>query len=412
MSYEQVDRSRLAQAGPRPGQPPLSARPLLAALARIQTGQLDLRLADGSRHLLGERHPGPTAHLQLNRPLALTRRVLLRGALGLAEGYMAGDWEADDLADTLQLLALNQPQLAGLAQGRLAARLTDRLRHLFNANSLAGSRRNIAFHYDLGNDFYRLWLDPTMTYSAAVFARPDEPLAEAQARKYQTMLDRLDARPGDHILEIGCGWGGFACHAARQGFRVTGITLSREQLAWARRRVREEGLEDRVSLELRDYRHLHQRFDHIVSIEMFEAVGEAYWPTYFDTLAHRLKPGGRAALQVITIDEARYHDYCRRPDFIQRYIFPGGMLPSVAAFDREAAAVGLETVSRDFYGHDYALTLRRWDEAVTAQQDRIRGLGYDERFLRLWHYYLAYCEAGFRLGRTNVMQVALARTGD
>jgi cyclopropane-fatty-acyl-phospholipid synthase len=386
---------------------PWAARPLLKTLERVRDGQLTVNLPNGSRQTVGGERPGPVGTLHLHRPLSMTRRVSLRGALGLAESFIAGDWSADNLAAALQVLAVNQPHFAGAHRGKTAARLLDRLRHLLRANSVRGSRRNIAYHYDLGNDFYRLWLDDTMTYSSAVFQSADEDLPTAQARKYQAMLDRLDAEPGDHILEIGCGWGGFASHAARQGYRVTGITLSREQLSYARARMVAEGLEDLVTLELRDYRHLDRQFDHIVSIEMFEAVGETYWPTYFDTLARCLKPGGRAALQVITIDASRFDHYRRNADFIQAYVFPGGMLPSVDVFDGHTEAAGLATVSRDFYGIDYAHTLRRWDEQVTAQTDAIRELGYDERFLRLWHYYLAYCEVGFRLGRTDVMQVAL-----
>ena len=388
---------------------PWSARPLLGTLERIEQGQLTVTLPNGTRRVMGGQRSGPVGSLHLHRPISMTRRVSMRGALGLAESFMAGDWSADNLAAALQVLAVNQPHFAGAHHGKRTLRMVDRLRHLLRANSLRGSRRNIAFHYDLGNDFYRLWLDETMTYSSAVFRSADEDMATAQARKYQTMLDRLDPQPGDHILEIGCGWGGFASHAARQGYRVTGITLSREQLRYARARMANEGLEDRVTLELRDYRHLDRSFDHIVSIEMFEAVGEAYWPTYFETLSRCLKPGGRAALQVITIDESRYDHYRRNADFIQCYVFPGGMLPTVSVFDEHTRDTGLTTVSRDFYGSDYAHTLHRWDERVTEQTSAIRDLGYDDRFMRLWHYYLAYCEVGFRLGRTDVMQVALEK---
>jgi cyclopropane-fatty-acyl-phospholipid synthase len=274
-------------------------------------------------------------------------------------------------------------------------------------NSLRGSRRNIAFHYDLGNDFYRLWLDPSMTYSAALFDRPDESLEAAQERKYERMLAQLDASPGQHILEIGCGWGGFACHAASRGYRVTGLTLSREQLEYARKRVAQQGLSDRVELRLQDYRKLNERFDHIVSIEMFEAVGEAYWDTYFDTLRRSLKPGGRASLQVITIDEGRFESYRRRADFIQKYIFPGGMLPSVEAFTRHACANGLKLERLDMFGLDYARTLRRWDARVAARSGEIMAQGFDQRFINMWRYYLAYCEAGFRSDRIDLMQVTL-----
>jgi cyclopropane-fatty-acyl-phospholipid synthase len=248
-----------------------------------------------------------------------------------------------------------------------------------------------------------------MTYSAALFAERGEPLAVAQDRKYQAVLDRLGAQPGAHILEIGCGWGGFAEHAARRGYRVTGITLSREQLAYASERIAAAGLGDRVELRLQDYRDVVETFDHVVSIEMFEAVGEEYWGTYFDTVRRVLRPGGRASLQVITIDADYFESYRRSADFVQRYVFPGGLLPSVPAFDAAARASGLEVRDRSFHGIDYADTLRRWDASFRAARESVLALGFDERFLRLWRYYLGYCEAGFRTGRIDLMQVALAR---
>jgi cyclopropane-fatty-acyl-phospholipid synthase len=302
---------------------------------------------------------------------------------------------------------MNEEHLLASGTGRLS-RWLDRLQHRRRRNDRRGSRRNIAFHYDLGNDFYRLWLDPGMTYSAALFAETGEPLEAAQTRKYQRILDRLDARPGQHILEIGCGWGGFAEHAARQGYQVTGVTLSREQLAHAQERIATAGLSDRVELRLQDYRDLTGTFDQVVSIEMFEAVGEQYWPAYFEMVRRVLAPGGRASLQVITIADGIFAQYRRGTDFIQKYVFPGGMLPSVPAFDAAARAAGLAVVDRAFHGLDYADTLRRWDAAFCAARDRVADLGFDERFLRLWRYYLGYCEAGFRTGRVDLMQVALA----
>lgn len=287
-----------------------------------------------------------------------------------------------------------------------------RLRHGLNRNSRRGSRANIAFHYDLGNDFYRLWLDRSMTYSSAIFADPQEALAQAQVRKYRRLLDSLEAKPGDHILEIGCGWGGFAELAAREGYRITGLTLSREQLDFARQRIEAAGLSDRVELRLQDYRDLRGQFDHVVSIEMFEAVGEAYWSTYFDTVYRVLRPGGRAALQVITIDERVFDSYRRNADFIQLYIFPGGMLPSVSRFNRAAEQAGLRPGEQAFFGRDYAETLRRWHRQVVAHAEVLPALGYDERFLRTWRYYLSYCEAGFATGRTDLMQALLLKPAD
>jgi cyclopropane-fatty-acyl-phospholipid synthase len=384
----------------------LATQWLLGVLGRLRHGRLTVHAGGGSHLFLGDRS-GPAASLSIRRPWRLAARLLGRGDLGLAEGFIAGDWDAPHPAQVLEVLAINEPHLLASGAGRLS-RWIDRLQHRRRHNDRRGSRRNIAFHYDLGNDFYRLWLDPGMTYSAALFAASGEPLEAAQTRKYQRILDRLGASPGQHILEIGCGWGGFAEHAARQGYRVTGITLSREQLAHARERVAAAGLAERVELRLQDYRDLTGTYDHVVSIEMFEAVGEQYWAAYFDTLRRLLAPGGRASLQVITIDADCFEPYRRGTDFIQKYVFPGGMLPSVPAFDAAARDAGLGVVDRAFHGLDYADTLRRWDAAFCAGRERVASLGFDERFLRLWRYYLGYCEAGFRTGRIDLMQVALA----
>ncbi|MGD8497806.1 MAG: cyclopropane-fatty-acyl-phospholipid synthase family protein [Chromatiales bacterium] len=406
MAFEEIRSQTINPVGP------FVARPVLNTLERLHRGQLTVVLPQGQRHVFTGDQAGPVATMYLRRPLSLTARLLARGSIGLAEGYMAGDWRAPELTDVLHVLALNEPELGALPEGRRAARLIDRLHHIAHRNSLRGSRRNIAYHYDLGNDFYRLWLDESMTYSAALFSRPDEPLSEAQDNKYRRIIERLGARAGDHILEIGCGWGGFASYAARQGLRVTGITLSREQLDFARARMRDEGLEDRVELRLQDYRQLDQRFDHVVSIEMFEAVGEEYWPQYFETVYDCLRPGGRASLQVITIDADRFESYRQGTDFIQKYIFPGGMLPSVEVFEQHAGAAGLAMRERDMYGADYAHTLKLWDQRVLAASRDIEAMGFDERFLRMWRYYLAYCETGFKMGRIDLMQAALERPAE
>jgi cyclopropane-fatty-acyl-phospholipid synthase len=388
---------------------PWTAAPLLSVLERLRYGQLTIVLPGGRRRVITGEHPGPVGTLYLLRPLRLTLRLLHNGDIGLAEGYMAADWRAVNLTDVLHVLAVNEPYFGTLGEGTLLGEAIERVRHLSNRNSLRGSRKNISYHYDLGNDFYRLWLDETMTYSCALFDERDEPLAEAQARKFDRLLGLLDAKPGDHILEVGCGWGGFALHAAQRGYRVTGITLSKEQLAHAQKAIAEHGLSDRVDLQLRDYRTLEEQFDHIVSIEMFEAVGEQYWPLYFDTIHRCLKPGGRAAIQVITIDEDTFEGYRSGADFIQKYIFPGGMLPPVATFERLAGEVGLQVRDEAFFGPDYAHTLRLWDERVLGSSADIGAMGFDERFLRMWRYYLAYCEAGFKCGRIDLMQIALER---
>ncbi len=387
----------------------LAGRWLRSVFGRLGCGTLHLAVGDAKTQAYQGALPGPAAAMRLHRPWRLAARLLARGDVGLAEGYMAGDWESPGLADLVTLLAFNEESFGRPGQGSTGARLLDRLQHALRRNDRRGSRRNIAFHYDLGNAFYHLWLDPGMTYSAAVFADPGEPLEVSQERKYAQVLARLGARPGERLLEIGCGWGGFAEYAASRGFHVTGVTLSREQLDYARQRIAAAGLADRVDLRLQDYRDLEGQFDHVVSIEMFEAVGEAYWPDFFATLQRCMRPGGRASLQVITLDAARFDTYRARADFIQKYIFPGGMLPSVPAFVAAATAAGLRVGEPAFHGADYAKTLERWDQAFMRARAEITRLGFDERFFRMWRYYLAYCEAGFRTGRIDLMQVALER---
>jgi cyclopropane-fatty-acyl-phospholipid synthase len=388
---------------------PWTAALLVGTFEKLRYGQLTIVLPGGRRRVITGEQPGPVGTLYLMRPLRLTLRLIHNGTIGLAEGYMAADWRAVNLTDVLHVLAVNESCFGPMGGSTVVGGLIERLRHLTNHNSLRGSRRNIAHHYDLGNDFYRLWLDETMTYSCALFGQGDEPMVESQARKFDRLIDQLDARPGDHILEIGCGWGGFALHAAQRGYRVTGITLSKEQLAHARKVIAEHGLEGQVQFELRDYRTLDTEYDHIVSIEMFEAVGEQYWPLYFQTLRRCLKPGGRAAIQVITIDEERFKTYRANADFIQKYIFPGGMLPPVRVFEESAREVGLEVRDEAFFGLDYARTLRLWDERVLAASADIDAIGFDEQFQRMWRFYLSYCEAGFKSGRIDLMQIALER---
>jgi cyclopropane-fatty-acyl-phospholipid synthase len=295
--------------------------------------------------------------------------------------------------------------------GSWTGRLFYRLRHLLRANTRAGARKNIHAHYDLGNAFYRSWLDETMTYSSALFAGcPEATLAQAQSAKYERILSVLGVRSGDTVLEIGCGWGGFAEHAARtRGCHVRGITLSSEQLAYARERIRAAGLSGLVELSLTDYRDIGGRYDHVVSIEMFEAVGERYWPDYFGAVRARLKPGGRALVQTITIADELFEQYRRGTDFIQQYVFPGGMLPSLSALRAQAGQAGLAVGECMAFGKDYAETLKRWRQRYLCVAAALRPLGFDARFERLWQFYLAYCEAGFRAGSTDVVQVELIR---
>jgi cyclopropane-fatty-acyl-phospholipid synthase len=385
---------------------PFGAAAMLSQLRGIRRGSLDVEVGGRLVTLAGD-HPGPVGHLQLHNPNRLFSRLATRGDIGFAESYMAGEWDSEDLAALLWNLAVNQETLRAATERGWAWRLLDRLLHARNANTRRGSRRNIAFHYDLGNDFYCRWLDAGMTYSAACFDQPGLDLAVAQDRKYQRLLELCGAESGQHLLEIGCGWGGFAESAARRDIRVTGLTLSREQLAWAQQRLQRAGLASQADLRLQDYRDVEGRFDHIVSIEMFEAVGEAYWPLYMRRLRELLKPGGCAALQIIVIDPARFEQYRHRPDFIQRYVFPGGMLPSVPAFERVATQAGLVVEAREFGGLDYARTLAVWREQFHQSWHELAPLGFDERFRRMWDYYLAYCEAGFRSGRIDLMRVAL-----
>jgi cyclopropane-fatty-acyl-phospholipid synthase len=388
-------------------------RKLIKSLAKLHYGRLHIDLPGSTPIVFTGREPGPEARVTLHRPRSCAIRVLLREATGLGEGYMAGDWSTNDLGVLMHLLAMNQRAWDdGLPLARIGT-ILDRIHHVLRRNSRPISRRNISHHYDLGNDFYRLWLDETMTYSSALFPaeRGGTALAEAQERKYARLLSQLGAAPGEHILEIGCGWGGFLEHAARAGMRVTGITLSREQRDYAAARMRSAGLENLARVELIDYRDVSGTFDHIVSIEMFEAVGEHYWRGYFDRIRQLMGPGGRAALQVITIEDARFEQYRRSADFIQKYIFPGGMLPSVQQFNTLSAERGLRIREQAFFGLHYADTLRIWNRRFHEQDRAIRQLGFDDRFMRMWSYYLAYCEGGFRAGQIDLMQVVLDSHG-
>ena len=370
-------------------------------LEKIRGGLLEIRLPDGARFLFGEGEPGVT--MQVNDETVFAR-VLAKGDIGLAEAYLDGEWDSPDVTALLALLARNRDALRDAVYGSWRQLLAARLRHWFNRNSRAGSKRNIMAHYDLGNDFYRLWLDPSMSYSSALFdGTSDQPLQAAQDAKYRRILSRLAAEPGQRVLEIGCGWGGFAEMATHDGLAVTGLTLSPAQLAWARQRV------PSADLRLQDYRETTERFDHVVSIEMFEAVGERWWPTYFRTVANALKPEGRAVIQSITIRDDLFATYRRGTDFIQQYIFPGGMLPSRAEFRAQAARQGLVVRDEYAFGVDYARTLALWRDAFDAKWPQIAALGFDEPFRRLWRLYLSYCEAGFLAGNIDVVQFELAR---
>ena len=402
MDAEVIRPTRARRAGP-------AERLALAMGSRIAQGHLTVRLPDGTEHVFRGEGSGPRAELRVH-DARVFRRILSGGATALAEAYMDGDWDSPGPVALIELGARNQAALERVLDGRPWGQLARRFAHLLRRNSKRGARRNIAAHYDLGNEFYARWLDPTMTYSAAVFESPDADLAAAQDSKFRRLAELAGIKPRDHVLELGCGWGGFCEWAAREiGCRITAITISQEQHEYTLRRMRKAGLADRVEVRLQDYRDVTGRFDAIVSIEMLEAVGERYWPTFFRVLRDRLAPGGRAALQVITIDDAHFAAYRGRADFIQRYIFPGGMLPAPSAVRREAIAAGLAWEKSVRYGDHYIRTLALWHRRFDEAWPDIRAQGFDERFRRMWKYYLAYCEAGFRTGRIDVLQFGLRR---
>lgn len=384
---------------------------LLRLLAANWTyGRLSVQLPNGEVHQLDGARPGPSAILDV-RDYRFARRVLASGDIGFAEGHMAGEWETPHLAVLLESIAANYDHIRQVVDGNPVMRLINGLSHRRRRNSRSGSRKNIHAHYDLGNAFYAAWLDSTMTYSSARFAAPDDGLETAQTRKYAALARMMDLKPGQTVLEIGCGWGGFAEYAAREiGAHVTGVTISQEQHDFARKRLFEAGLADRADIRMLDYRDVDGQFDRVASIEMFEAVGREYWPTYFDKIRDVLVPGGRAGLQIITIQDALFEDYNSRTDFIQKYVFPGGMLPSEDRLRPVIEQSGLAWQAVERFGSDYADTLALWDRRFQTAWPDIRRMGsFDERFRRLWRFYLAYCEAGFRSGRTDVIQLALNR---
>ena len=384
-------------------------RLLLALGTRLRIGGALLELADGRRFVVGGEEPGPLAHIVVHDQ-RVARRLLFGGTVGFAESFLDGDWDSPDLTALLEMAARNEDVFnAQLLHGKPLARVLNRVVHALRSNSRRGSRRNIAYHYDLGNAFYERWLDTSMTYSSAIFAEGDD-LAAAQRRKYARIAELGQFRAEHSVLEIGCGWGGFAEFAAREiGCRITAITISREQHEYASRRIAGAGLNERVDVRLVDYRDVEGRFDRIASIEMLEAVGERFWPVYFDRLQNRLAPGGVAALQVITIADRMFDAYRRGTDFIQRYVFPGGMLPSPEVLRAHTAQAGLVWRDDHGFGEDYARTLAAWRDRFLGAWDEIHPLGFDQRFQRLWRYYLAYCEAGFRSGTIDVKQIALQR---
>jgi cyclopropane-fatty-acyl-phospholipid synthase len=381
------------------------------ALAKgLERGRLDVHLPDGRTFRIDGAEPGPVAEVTVVNPDVFAR-MIRDGDLGFSETYLEGWWTTPDLMGLMDLLH-EGGDVTYAFPGQRLVRVYEQLRFWLQSNSKRQARKNISYHYDLGNDFYGLWLDDTMTYSSALFTTGQESLEAAQTAKYARMVDEIGVQPGDHVLEIGCGWGGFAEYAAKErGLRVTGLTISKEQLKYAQERIEKAGLSDRVEFRLMDYRDERGSYDGIASIEMFEAVGERYWPTYFATLRDRLKPGKKAALQIITVDESRWHAYRRSVDFIQKYIFPGGMLPAPSVLKAEVEKAGL-TVAKTFeFGESYSQTLRRWHETFNDRWDDVARLGFDDRFRHMWNFYLTSCAATFRSGNCDVTQITVTRPG-
>jgi cyclopropane-fatty-acyl-phospholipid synthase len=385
---------------------PAKAKIALRGLLHMAHGRLSIRMPDGRMVLIEGRSEGPDATLILHN-WNLAHRALTGGTIGVAESYIDGDWESPDVTAFLELFLVNVEVGDNLASGaRGIARVVELIRHWLRSNSRSQARKNISAHYDLGNTFYSKWLDETMTYSSALYSDGANDLASAQTAKYRALAEAAGLKAGDHVLEIGCGWGGFAEFAASEiGCRVTGLTISREQLAFARERIEKAGLSDKVDLRFQDYRDETGKYDGIVSIEMFEAVGEKYWPTYFAKVRQCLKPGGKAGLQIITIKPDAYEAYRANPDFIQRYVFPGGMLPTENHLKSLGEAAELEMVGHRAFGPDYGRTLAEWRQRFWNAWDEIQPMGFDLRFRRLWEFYMYYCEAGFRSGHINVRQV-------
>lgn len=399
---------------------PRAANTILTMLNQVEGGQLNLRLPDGQQRSFGRTSANGKPPVSMDiKEWQVFGDVLKNGDIGFAEAFIRHHWDTEDLPATLEFVVANRTRLEQAVYGSLAGRVFNRVRHLLNRNTRNGAKKNIHAHYDLGNAFYQLWLDESMTYSSAVFddahsrdaatdaARDWPGLARAQQRKYERMLGQTRCEAGTKVLEIGCGWGGFAQAAAQRGVAVKGLTLSSEQLTFAKERLEKAGLSTCVDLALQDYRDEHEQFDGIVSIEMFEAVGESYWPSYFETIKRCLKPGGRAVIQTITIADELFERYRSGSDFIQQYIFPGGMLPSPEVFRRYAGKARLKVCDEHAFGLDYARTLACWREQFLMQTAQVDALGFDERFKRTWLFYLAYCEAAFLRRNTDVIQFTL-----
>ena len=378
-------------------------------VGKLNSGRVDFILPDGRRFRAEGSKPGPVAEVTINNPDVFARLVR-EGDLGFCDAYLDGWWTTPDLQAFMDFIHADNDDMYDGFPGMALVRAWEKARFWFQSNTKRQALKNISYHYDLGNDFYSLWLDDTMTYSSALFNTSQESLEKAQIAKYASMVDQMGVKPGDHVLEIGCGWGGFAEYAAKErGLKVTGLTISKEQLDYANKRIKSKGLSDKVNLKLQDYRDETGVYDGVASIEMFEAVGEKYWPVYFDKIKQCLKPGKQATLQIITIQDARWEVYRKSVDFIQKYIFPGGMLPSPSVLRQEIHRAGLSVQHSIEFGKSYSQTLRRWFEVFNNKWDNRSAMGFDDRFRRMWNFYLTSCAATFESGNCDVTQITLQK---
>ena len=374
-----------------------------------QNGCIDFVLDDGRTFRAEGPHAGPVCEIQIHN-FGIFERLLREGQLGFCDAYLDGQWSTPDLQAFMDYIHADNDEVFDSFPGQKLVQFYERLRFWMQGNSKGQARKNISYHYDLGNDFYGLWLDKTMTYSSALFETGQESLEEAQTAKYASMVDQMGVNAGDHVLEIGCGWGGFAEYAAKErGLSVTCLTISKEQIKYAQDRINAAGLQDLVTLKLQDYRDETGVYDGIASIEMFEAVGEKYWPSYFQTVHDRLKPGGQATLQIITVRDDRFEIYRKSVDFIQKYIFPGGMLPSPLVLSKQAQEAGLKVVKSIEFGESYSETLRRWHDTFNDKWDQVLAMGFDDRFRRMWNFYLTSCAATFHYGNCDVTQITISK---
>jgi cyclopropane-fatty-acyl-phospholipid synthase len=388
---------------------PRMVRLALGFGSRLRRGTLDVTLPDGRTVRLGGAEPGPAAAMTITS-YSFASRLLNGGDIGIAEAYLNGEWDTPDLTEFLYLFCVNHDLIQAMLADNPLMRIVQTVRHWFNRNTRRQARRNIYAHYDLGNAFYSAWLDPSMTYSSALFEDDTPDLTTAQHNKYRRLAEAIDLQPGQKLLEIGCGWGGFAEYAAKTyDAHVVGLTISQQQCDFARQRIEAAGLSDKVDIRFQDYRDERGQYDRIVSIEMIEAVGEQFWPKYFSQLRDRLLPGGLAGIQAITIQDRFFQTYRREVDFIQRYVFPGGMLPSPQILKSLGERFGVPVIRERIFGQDYAKTLATWRTNFRAAWPNLTPMGFDDRFRRLWEYYLAYCEAGFRSGNIDVRQVVFAK---